>query len=81
MTPPDLVGYVGVALCLLAYALLQTGKVAPTAPAYSALNGFGAIGILISLWFDPNLPAIVMEGLWLLISLFGLYQALKPKKA
>jgi len=81
VTPPDLIGYIGVFLCLLAYALLQTGKLSAEAISYSALNGLGAAGILVSLYFDPNLPAIMMEGMWLLFSIFGLYRAFLHQKA
>ena len=81
MTLPDFIGYLGVFLCLLAYGLLQTGKLSAEAPPYSVLNGLGAAGILVSLYFDPNLPAIMMEGLWLLLSLFGLYRAFFRRKA
>ena len=75
MQMPDLIGYAGVALILSAYALLQTGKLQSSALAYSVLNGLGAVGVLISLWFDPNLPSIVIESAWLMISLFGIYRA------
>lgn len=72
---PDLIGYAGVALILSAYALLQTEQLASKSLTYSALNGLGAVGVLISLWFDPNLPSIVIESAWLIISLFGIYRA------
>jgi len=75
ITLPDIIGYFGVSFCLLAYGLLQTGKLSANAPSYSVLNGLGAAGILVSLWFDPNLPAIVMEGMWLIFSIFGLYRS------
>jgi len=80
ITLPDLIGYFGVSLCLLAYALLQTGKLSAETLSYSALNGFGAAGILISLYFEPNLPSILMEGTWLILSLFGLYRVFSTSK-
>jgi len=81
MTLPDLIGYTGVALILAAYGLLQFDRLSPKSARYSAMNGLGAAGILVSLYFEPNLPAFVIETAWLLISLVGLYQAFMRKKA
>ena len=80
MTLPDFIGYIGVALILSAYGLLQIDRISPKSVLYSALNGLGATGILVSLYFEPNLPALVIETAWLIISLFGLYQAFSHKK-
>ena len=77
---PDISGYIGVGLILTAYALLQIDKLKPDRPLYSILNGAGSAGILTSLWFDPNLPSIIVEGAWLIISLFGLHRSLFAKK-
>ena len=73
----DLLGLVGVALILLAYLLLQLARIDPTRPAFSLLNAFGAGLVLLSLYYEFNLPATVVEGAWLLISLFGLARALR----
>lgn len=81
MTLPDFIGYIGVALILIAYGLLQLDRISPKSALYSAINGLGAAGILVSLYFDPNLPALLIETAWLLISLFGLYQAFNRPKA
>ena len=67
----DIVGTIGVAVIVITYVLLQTGKVRSEQLAYSVLNGLGAAMILVSLWFEPNMPSIVVESFWLLISLFG----------
>ncbi len=68
----DVVGSLGVLLVLLSYLLLQLGRLRATGLAYSAANGLGALLILVSLSFDFNLPAFLIEAAWLLISLFGL---------
>lgn len=77
MTLPDLIGHAGVALIAICYFLSQIGKMSATAPLYPALNGVGAAMILVSLYFRPNLPSIMMEGFWLLISVIGLIRAMK----
>ena len=71
----DVLGLVGVAMILLAYLLLQLRRIDPTSTAFSGLNAVGAALVLLSLYYDFNLPAAVIEGAWLLISLYGLVQA------
>ena len=68
----DLAGLVGVVLIVIAYLLLQLGKLPSAAPSYSLLNAIGAFMVMVSLYFDFNLSAFLMEAFWFLISLFGL---------
>lgn len=75
----DIVGTFGVSIIVLTYVLLQVGKIRSEQLAYSLLNGVGAALILISLWFAPNLPSIVVEGFWLLISIYGVGRYLRRK--
>jgi hypothetical protein len=74
---PDVVGIVGVATIVLAYLGLQLGKLDGQALSYSAANGLGAALILVSLWFDFNLSAFVIEIFWLLISVLGLVRGMR----
>ncbi len=71
----DLVGNVGVALILGTYFALQIGRLDARRPAYSVLNALGAGAISISLLFDFNLSAFVVEAAWVAVSLFGLWRA------
>ena len=73
----DLVGLAGVAAILLAYALLQAGRLAASRPLYSALNLAGALAIVASLTVDWNLPAFIVEGTWAVISCWGLIGSLR----
>ena len=74
MTFPDLLGVVGVLCILIAYAGATSGKLdARRAPAL-ALNLAGALLILVSLYFDFNLSAVLMEGAWALVAIYGLIQ-------
>lgn len=68
----DIAGLVGVVLIVIAYLLLQIGKLPSTAPSFSLLNALGAFLVMVSLFFDFNLSAFLMEAFWFLISLFGL---------
>lgn len=70
----DLLGNLGVLLILLAYWYLQRGKLHSNAIFYSLANFTGALFILVSLYFDFNLSAFIIESAWLLISIYGIYR-------
>ena len=68
----DFCGNLGVVVMLIAYFLLQAGKVASADVRYLLLNAGGAILVLISLCYAFNLSAFVMEACWVLVSVYGL---------
>jgi predicted membrane protein len=68
----DVVGMSGVFFILLAYFLLQAEKIQSSQLAYSLLNLFGSSLIFISLMWTWNLPSVVIEFFWIIISLYGL---------
>jgi hypothetical protein len=69
---PDALGVVGVLLILVAYAGATSGRLDPKRAAALSLNLAGALLILVSLWFDFNLSAVLMEGAWALVAVAGL---------
>lgn len=77
----DILGTLGVAIIILTYVLLQTERIRSGQLSYSMLNAVGAALILVSLYFDFNLPSVVVEAFWLLISLFGIGKYLVRRKA
>ncbi len=74
---PDIVGGLGVAMTLFAYIALQMKKIAAHDLLYLSLNLFGSIFIIYSLVYSWNLYAFIVELVWGLISLYGLYQHVK----
>lgn len=72
MTAPDLAGVAGVVLILAAYAGATTGRLDPERATALILNLVGASLILLSLAYDFNLSAVLMEGAWALVALIGL---------
>jgi hypothetical protein len=76
----DLLGTIGVALVLWAYFALQTGRLKAEHVSYSVFNGIGAAFVVVSLLFEFNLSALLMEGAWVLISLIGIWKWLKAKR-
>jgi len=75
----DIAGLTGVVLIVIAYLLLQLGKLPSTTASYSLLNALGAGLVMVSLLFAFNLSAFLMEAFWFLISLFGLVRSLTRK--
>ena len=74
---PDLVGLAGVSLIVSVYFLSQTGRMNVNRPLYPAVNGAGALLILVSLLHTFNLASFVIEIIWLVISIIGLFRALR----
>jgi len=70
----DFLGNIGVILILLSYLLLQINKIKSQSMYYSLMNAIGAFLILVSLYYNFNLSAFIMEIFWLLISLYGLWK-------
>ncbi len=77
----DLAGNVGVVLILVAYLLLQLGKLRSSSVSFSLLNAAGALLLVISLLVNFNLSALLMELSWLLISLFALVRSFTSKRS
>lgn len=68
----DALGNIGVFLIIVTYLLLQLQKLPSDGLWYSVLNVIGAFLIIISLLFDFNLSAFIVEAFWVLISLVGI---------
>lgn len=76
----DLVGNFGVVMILGTYFALQIGRLDAQRVTYSALNALGAGSITVSLLFDFNLSAFVVEAAWVAVSLYGLTRAMRSRR-
>lgn len=77
MTYVDIVGAIGVWLTLFAYFLNTIGSFRKDKKLFYVLNIFGAgiacyAAILIPYW-----PFVALEGIWTIISIYGLMKAMK----
>ena len=77
---PDFIGFSGVALLIVTYALLQLGRIDPKGFWYSFNNMIVAILVSVSLYYTPNLASWVIEIFWFLISVYGLAMYYKRTK-
>jgi hypothetical protein len=81
MTLPDVGGVIGVGMTLAAYALAQLGRMRVDSAPSLLMNLVGSLLILLSLSFRFNLSAVLMEGAWGLVALFGLARLALRKRS
>jgi hypothetical protein len=79
MTYNDLIGSIGVALILLAYFLNTERLITVNGKLFFVMNIFGAglacyASFLIRYW-----PFVILEGAWVMVSLYGLMRVMKIK--
>jgi len=75
----DFIGNIGVVMLVITFLMLQLNKIPSDGLAYSLLNAIGASLIVVSLLFDFNLSALLMEVFWVLISFVGIYRYFRLK--
>jgi hypothetical protein len=80
MTPDEVIGSLGVAILLIAYALNVRNIISPQARMYPALNCIGAGLACYASWLIDYYPFVVLEGVWMLVSLFALLQPRAPRR-
>jgi len=76
----DLAGNIGVALIVGMYALLQLNKIQSKSFWYSFYNGLGAFLILISLMFEFNVSAFILQTGWIIASVIGIVTYYRSKR-
>jgi hypothetical protein len=80
MSFPDIVGVIGVALMLMAYAGGQLGRLDMTRLPALLMNLTGSVMVLWSLTFKFNLSAALMEGAWAVVAIYGLVRLALRKR-
>ncbi len=78
---PDIVGLIGVIMILVAYFLLEVGKITMHSLAHPLLNFVGALLIIFSLLYQFNLPAMAMESAWAAVSIMGIRRVYKSRQS
>lgn len=76
----DYIGLLGVFITLLAYLLISMRKMNPIGIYYPSLNAAGSLLIIYSLIYKWNPASWWMEISWLLVSFYGIYQAMKLQR-
>lgn len=76
----DWVGLAGSAMILVAFFLLQTGRLHGNGIPYQLLNLFGASGVLVSLLGQFNVSVFLLEVAWVAISAYGIARTLRARR-
>ena len=75
----NIIGLVGTIIKIIAYLFSSFGLL-KVGILYQVLNGVGSMLLVLSLMTHFNLPALVMESTWCLISLAAIVRILLLKK-
>ena len=76
----DWVGIAGTLAVLVAFFLLQAGKLSGTGIVYQLLNLFGSGGVLVSLLGKFNVSVFELEDVWMAICAYGIVRTLRAKR-
>ncbi|MBS0462680.1 MAG: hypothetical protein JSS41_09455 [Proteobacteria bacterium] len=77
----DWIGLAGTGSVLLAFLLLQIGKLHGQGIVFQLLNLLGALGLLVSLYGQFNLSVCLLESIWALISAYGIRAGFRRRAA
>lgn len=77
----DLLGNIGVVLMVGMYLFLQMGRIESSSYKYSIFNAIGAFLVVISLMYEFNMSAFIVEGFWVLISLYGILRVWRLRRS
>lgn len=71
----DLIGYFGIAICFISYFFTIRGDISPTGLLYPLLGVLVSVCLGVSIIAHGQLytPAFFIQGMFGLISLYGLY--------
>jgi hypothetical protein len=78
----EVIGWIGAALILGAYALLSTGRLRAESLTYQLMNILGAAGFVVNSGWNGALPSAAMNVIWMGIGVYALRQRRRlPVKA
>ena len=72
LTLSDWIGFIGVAILLIAFLLNLLKKISSGSLVYILLNIIGAGLSCLASWLIHYLPFVILEATWTLVSLFAL---------
>jgi hypothetical protein len=77
MTLADWIGSVGVSILLVAFLLNLLKKIAQDSVSYVVMNLIGALLAGLASWMINYTPFIILEAVWVLVSLVSLVSILR----
>jgi hypothetical protein len=79
MNYTEIVGTIGVGLILIAYYLNIAGIIIKNGKLFYVLNIIGSALACYASLLISYMPFVVLEGLWTLVSIYGLMKTMKIK--
>nr|WP_315145968.1 hypothetical protein [uncultured Flavobacterium sp.] len=79
MTKTDIIGFIGVAILLIAYFLNLNNKLKKDNLSYLMMNFIGAGLACLASFLMNYLPFIILEGSWMLVSGMGIVKHIRAK--
>jgi hypothetical protein len=79
MSTSDILATAGVSILLVAFLLQILKVIRVESNSYSLMNLVGAGLAGISAWMINFMPFVVLESVWVIVSLFNLFKNLKSK--
>jgi len=79
MTFNDIIGSIGVGIILIAYYLNTAGLIIKNGKLFYVMNVLGAAIACYASWLIDYWPFIILEGMWTLVSIYGLMKTMKIK--
>jgi hypothetical protein len=77
----EIVGWLGAALILGAYALVSSGRVAARSALYQWMNVVGSAGFMINGGYHGAWPSFGLNVVWLVIGLIALRYNARTRRA
>ena len=75
----EIVGTIGTGLILIAYYLNTAGMIIKNGKLFYVMNIIGAAVACYASWLLGYRPFIILEGVWTLVSIYGLMKIMKIK--
>jgi hypothetical protein len=72
LTLSDWIGFIGVAILLIAFLLNLLKKISSESLVYILLNIIGAGLSCLASWLIHYMPFVILEGTWTVVSFFAL---------
>jgi len=76
----NILGWMGVASLLVAYALISVGKVKGDSVLYQVMNLGGSAGLLLNSLRFGAYPSVGVNAVWMVIAALALTKALRPPR-
>jgi hypothetical protein len=71
----SILGWIGSAAVVLAYALISTNRVQGNSVGYHSLNLGGSICLIVNTGYYGAYPSTFVNGVWTLIAMFALVRS------